>query len=46
MAQLKKQIKDKEQLVNKIKGVLNNLDEAQKTSINSTDSDCVKTTGR
>jgi transposase len=46
LIQLKKQIYKKEQMVDKIKGVLTSLSAEKKDNINSTDADCVKAKSR
>jgi len=46
MIKIKEQIHDKEQLVNKIKNVLSELEAQKKKSINTTDPDCVNAKGR
>lgn len=46
LIQLKKQIHKKEQMVDKIKGVLTTLAAEKKDTINSTDADCVKAKSR
>ncbi|MEI7906552.1 MAG: IS1182 family transposase [Bacteroidota bacterium] len=46
MVKIKEHIHDKEKLVNRIKGVMSNLETTGKESINSTDPDCVKAKGR
>ncbi|MBC8359509.1 MAG: IS1182 family transposase [Candidatus Aminicenantes bacterium] len=45
MVKLKQEIQDKEKLVTKIKGVIDTLNKSKKTSINTTDPDCVKAKG-
>jgi transposase len=46
LIQLKKQIYKKEQMVDKIKGVLTSLSAEKKDNINSTDADCIKAKNR
>lgn len=46
MVKLQKKIGDKEQLVKKIQGIMDELQEKQKKSVNSTDPDSVKAKGR
>lgn len=46
LAQLKSKIDDKQQLMSKIKGLLNTLEQTEKEQLNTTDPDAVKTKGR
>jgi transposase len=46
MVKLNQEIESKEKLVQKIKKVLNTLEDTKKKSVNSTDPDCVKAKGR
>jgi len=46
MVKLSKEIESKEKLIKKIKETLNTLEESKEKSINSTDPDCVKASGR
>ncbi|MFH1541629.1 MAG: IS1182 family transposase [bacterium] len=46
MVKLNKEIESKEQLIKKIKETLNTLEETKQKSTNSTDPDCVKSSGR